>query len=176
LEEVDEGEVVAMLDLHFANYYDLPAEGRIQLSGGVELPYVGLALTPEYFIVTTERGGLLAEANFAAVFTSLETAQTISGREGQVNDLVLRLPEGSDRAASAEELREAVAEVLPGIGATVTTREEDPAFALSEGDIDGDQQIYDMFAVLIFAGAVVAAFNLVTRIVESQRREIGVAM
>ena len=176
LEEADAGEVVAMLELHFANYYDLPAEGRIQLSGGVELPYVGLALTPEYFIVTTERGGLLAEANFAAVFTSLETAQTISGREGQVNDLVLRLPEGSDRAASAEELREAVAEVLPGIGATVTTREEDPAFALSEADIDGDQQIYDMFAVLIFAGAVVAAFNLVTRIVESQRREIGVAM
>lgn len=176
LEAADAGERVAMLELHFANYYDLPQEGTIRLSGGLELPYVGLALTPEYFIVTTERGGLLAEANFAGVFTSLETAQGISGRAGQVNDLVLTLAEGTDRKTAAEELRDAIAESLSDVGATVTTREEDPAFALSEADIEGDQQIYDMFAVLIFAGAVVAAFNLVTRIVESQRREIGVAM
>ena len=36
--------------------------------------------------------------------------------------------------------------------------------------------MFDIFAVLILAGAALAAFNLATRIVEAQRREIGIGM
>ena len=43
-------------------------------------------------------------------------------------------------------------------------------------DIEGDQRLYDIFAVLILAGAAFAAFNLAGRIVEAQRREIGIGM
>lgn len=176
LEPADVGTAVAMLEVHFAEYYLLPAEGTVRISGEQEVQYVGTALTPEYFTVTTDRGEFLAEANFAAVFTSLESAQMLAGKAGEVNDLVLRLEPGSDREAKRTELETLLAAELPGVGTIVTTREEDPAYALSQADIEGDQQIYDIFAALIFAGAVVAAFNLVTRIVESQRREIGVAM
>lgn len=176
LAESDVGEPVAMLEVHFAEHYSLPPEGSIQISGGHELRYVGTAITPEYFTVTTDRGEFLAEASFAAVFTSLQSAQELSGRTGEVNDLVLRLAPGTDREAARSELRAILAAGLPEVGTIVSTREEDPAYALAQSDIEGDQQIYDIFAVLIFSGAVVAAFNLVTRIVESQRREIGVAM
>ncbi len=176
LTEADTGKAVGMLEVHFGQYYDLPPEGSIRLGGDVTMEYVGLAITPEYFIVTSDRGEFLAEANFAGVFASLETVQELSGRAGQVNDLVVLIDEGADRDAAKAELQAALAAALPDVGATVSTREEDPAFALNDADIEGDQQIYDIFALLIFAGAVVAAFNLVTRIVESQRREIGVAM
>ncbi len=172
----DAGKPVALLERHFARYHDLPPQGTIEVSGGERIEYVGQAVTPELFLVTTERGGLMAEANFAGLFVPLETAQMLTGRAGQVNDLVLTLEPGSDRAALKEELAALLAERLPTVGTTVTTREEDPAFQIIDADIDGDQQIYDIFAVLIFAGAVVAAFNLIARIVESQRREIGVAM
>ena len=43
-------------------------------------------------------------------------------------------------------------------------------------DIDNDQKFFTIFALLILAGAAFAAFNLIGRIVEAQRREIGVGM
>jgi putative ABC transport system permease protein len=176
LDGSDMGHPTIILERHFASYYDLPAAGTVRISGGKQLDYVGHALTPEFFIVTTDRGGLLAEANFAALFTSLETVQTVTGREDQVNDLVLTLDGEPDRAAAAAKLRALLATAIPGVGVTVMTREEDRSYFLNDADIDGDQQVYDIFAFLMFGGAVVAAFNLITRIVESQRREIGLAM
>lgn len=176
LDEADRGQPRVLLEHHFAKYYDLPPQGTLRVSGGRELAYVGQVLTPEYFIVTTERGGLLAEANFAALFTSLETAQALAGRGAVVNDLLLTLAPRSDRQTAAAALEALLGERLPGVGATVLTREQDPSFRLNDADIDGDQQVYNIFALLMFAGAVVAAFNLITRVVESQRREIGLAM
>ncbi|MGE0598682.1 MAG: ABC transporter permease [Dehalococcoidia bacterium] len=176
LEAGDAGQPVAMLERSFSKYYDLPPRGTFRIAGGTELAYVGQALTPEMFIVTSERGGLLSEANYAGVFTSLETAQQLSGRSGEVNDLVLTLAHANSRESAATALESALDESYPQLGATVTTREEDPAYRLNNADIDGDQQVYDIFAFLMFAGAVVAAFNLIARLVEAQRREIGLSM
>lgn len=172
----DAGGDVAMLERNFAKHYGLPPTGTITVSGGRRLAYVGQAMTPEFFVVTSERGDLLAEANFAAVFTSLETAQRLLGAPGMVNDLVVTLREGADIEAVRQRLEDGLRSALPGVAAEVTTRDEDPAFRLNDRDIEGDQQVYDVLAALIFAGAVGAAFNLTARVVESQRREIGIAM
>jgi len=176
LTDADRGERNVLLEQNFAKHYELPPSGTIRISGGQELTYVGQAFTPEFVFVTTERGGMLAEANFAAVFTSIETAQAVTGRENLVNDLVLTLSGYADAAAPAAQLESLLARELPGVGAIVMTRQDDPAFFLNDADIDGDQQIYDIFALLMLGGAVVAAFNLIARIVESQRREIGLSM
>ncbi len=172
----DAGKPVVMVEGHFAKHYELAESGTIRLSGGQSVEYVGQALTPEYFIVTTDRGGMLAEANFAALFSSIETVQELSGRTGEVNDLVLTLEPGFQREAAKAALEAQLKARIPELGATVVTREEDPAFHLNDADIKGDQQTYDVFAILLFAGAIVAAFNLIARIVESQRREIGLSM
>jgi putative ABC transport system permease protein len=176
LVEADRGQPVVLLEHNFARHYNLPAQGEIRIGGGQTLRYVGQALTPEFFIVTNERGGWLAEANYAAIFSSLQTVQGLLGREGAVNDVVIKLREGADRAVAAAELEEMVATALPGSGATVMTREEDPSFKLNKADVKSDQRIYNIFAALIFAGAIVAAFNLISRLVDSQRREIGLSM
>jgi putative ABC transport system permease protein len=176
LEPADAGEPRAVIERNFARHYDLPPTGKLRISGGHEIQYVGHALTPEYFLVTTERGDLLAEANFAAVFTSIETAQEMVDAPGMVNDLVLVLADGQDANEVRSQVEAALASRLGGVAAEVTTRSEDPSFRLNDRDIEGDQQIYDVFAVLIFAGAVGAAFNLTARVVEAQRREIGIAM
>jgi putative ABC transport system permease protein len=176
LTAADVGQPTVLVERNFAKHYALPPEGTLRISGGQTVNYVGQALTPEYFIVTTDRGGMLAEANFAALFTSLESAQALTGRAGTVNDLVVTLRPGVGRESAATDLEAMLARELPALGATVMTREEDPAFHLNDSDINGDQQTYDVFALLMFAGAVVAAFNLIARIVESQRREIGLSM
>jgi putative ABC transport system permease protein len=44
------------------------------------------------------------------------------------------------------------------------------------GDLDSDQGTFNLLAALMFIAAVFAAFNLTSRIVEAQRREIGIGM
>jgi putative ABC transport system permease protein len=171
-----EGQPAVLLERNFARYYELPPSGEVVLGGDVKVSYTGHVLTPEYFLVTTEQGGLLAEANFAAVFTSLAGAQLLAGQPGSVNDLVLTLRPGADAQTVRRELQEALARALPQTPLRVMTRSDDPSFRLNDKDIKGDQQIYDIFAVLIFAGALGSSFNLATRIVEAQRREIGISM
>jgi putative ABC transport system permease protein len=171
----DAGRPVALLEHNFGRHYHLPASGEIRTRGGAAVAYRGHALTPEYFIVTTERGGMLAEANFAAIFTSIETVQGLTGVTG-VNDLVLTFEPGADAGAIRGELEAALAATLPGMGVTFVEQHDDPAHRLIYEDIEGDRRTQRVFALLVLAGASAAAFNLITRIVDSQRREIGVAM
>lgn len=171
LQEADEGRDVVALELNFAKYYDLPAEGSLTLTGDLPVRYVSQVLTPEYFTVVTEEGGFLAQANFAAVFTSIETAQRLSGMEGRVNDLLL-----TTRPGGAGDLFTAMESRFAGLGGTVERRMDDPSIRLMVEDVNGDRQFNTVLAIAIFGGAVFAAFNLISRIVEAQRREIGIAL
>lgn len=171
----DAGRPVAVLDTHFARYHGLPPTGALRLRGG-KLEYVGVGLGPEYFIVVAEQGTLLAEANFAVVFASLETAQRLLDRGGLVNDLVLRLRPGARAETVRGEIAAAMESRLPDVGFELTRRADDPTHRLLYRDIDSDQRFYTVFALLILAGAAFAAFSLIGRMVEAQRREIGVGM
>ena len=168
----DAGENVVMLERNFAKFYDLPPEGEATLSGDLSVEYVGHALAPEYFFVITPEGGILAHANFAAVFTSIETAQNLSGVERGVNDLVLTLSPNADEDAVFDALESGFAP----LGGTVTRRLDDPSIRAMVEDVESDSQFNLVLAIAIFGGAVFAAFNLTSRIMDSQRREVGIAM
>ncbi len=172
LSQVDTNADVVVLERNFAKHYELPERGQILLAGERPISYVGHATSPEYFSVVTETGGFLAESTFAALFTSLETAQRLAGQPGMVNDLVLTLAPDAD----ADLVRAELEALLEPVGATVQVPLDDPSYRIITEDPEGDQQFYNVFAVAIFGGAVFAAFNLTTRMVESQRREIGIAM
>jgi putative ABC transport system permease protein len=166
----------AVLEAHFADHYELPPSGTVGLPGGVVLPYVGTGYTPEYFIVMTDSGGVLAEANYAVVFVPLPVAQELSGMGATANDLVVTLAPGVSRTQARDALAASLDERLPSVAATVSTVDEDPAWRSLYGDLESDTQTMGAIAFLIFAAAAFAAFNLTTRIVEARRREIGVAM
>jgi putative ABC transport system permease protein len=172
LSEADRERDVVLLERNFAKHYDLPASGQLLLTGERPIEYVGHAAHPEYFTVVTETGGVFAQSTFAALFTSIDTAQRLSGQPDVVNDLVIRLSAGADAEAVAAE----VEALLDDLGATVNLPADDPSYRVITEDPEGDQQFYNVFAIAIFGGAVFAAFNLTTRMVESQRREIGIAM
>lgn len=172
----DAGRLVGILEYHFARHYALPPAGTIRLGGDQALDYVGQALTPESFMVITERGGLLAEANFAIVFVPLETARTLSGRAGAVNDAVLTLAGGADPVSVRSTIERALAARFPGVGSTVMTPNDDDAHRTLYRDLDNNRAFFNVFAALLLAGAAFGAFNLTSRIVEAQRRQIGIAM
>ena len=174
LDDTDSGAPVAMLDRSFAQFYELPDTGTIRLSGGTTLDYVGQATTPEYFAVAPEGEIFLSEATFAGVFTTMETAQSAAGVGSSVNELVLTLDQEADRAVVIAEIESALA--TSGIGAEVTTRDDNNAYRTLTNDVDNDQKMFNALAFLLFSGAVVAAYIMIHRFAQQQRREFGIAM
>jgi putative ABC transport system permease protein len=167
----------ALVEASYAERHDLPAAGTLRIAGGHRLTYAGQARSPEYFIVVGPTGtGFGAEESFGVLFTSLSTAQTAVGRAGVVNELVLRVRPGTDVATVEKELRARLAARLPNVGATFTGGIDEDAYRILYDDAANDQQMFDVFAILVLAGAALAAFNLVSRVVEAERRQIGIGM
>ncbi|MBN9387483.1 MAG: FtsX-like permease family protein [Chloroflexi bacterium] len=176
----DAGQPKAILEYHFAKNYNLPAQGKVKISGDVPLDYVGTGMSPEYFVIVTEEGAFLAESNFAVLFVPLQTAQTLANQPGWINDLVLKLAPGSNLEVLKSEIEQKLAATgsdgATGVGISFMLPQEDKAYNTLYQDIGGDQEFFNLIAYLFLAGAVLGAFNLVSRMIEAQRREIGINM
>ncbi|MGB5760135.1 MAG: FtsX-like permease family protein [Acidimicrobiales bacterium] len=166
--------LVAVLEAKFADDRSLPDRGSIEVAGGRTVAYTGLGVAPEDFFYEGPEGTIAAEGELAILYLPLQSAQTISGRTGSVNDLVMTLVEGADRDAMEAQLTSAVSAL--GLSATVSTFDDSDAVRVLYEDIDNDQRIWNALSALVLGAAALAAFNLVSRIVEAQRREIGIGM
>ena len=168
-----------IVDRAFAERNDLPDNGILRVAGGTRVRYTGTGQSPEYFMGGGSGAGatvFLSQKTFAVLFSTLRTAQQLTGAPGRVNDLVITLRRGSSAGAVAGELRTALAAMTPPVTATVTTRADIPSYRVLYDDIKGDEELWRAVALLVLAGAAFAALNLTTRIVEAQRREIGIGM
>lgn len=170
------GRPAAMLEVVYAEANGIEVPARIEVAGGRPVDVVGLGASPETFVQVGPGGAFSSEKEFGTLFAPLATAQRLAGRPGQVNDLALRLRPGADVARIRAQLRAELARELPGIGATISDRRDIDGYRILYDDAENDQQLFDVFAVLILAGAALAAFNLVSRTIEAQRREIGIGM
>jgi putative ABC transport system permease protein len=169
------GSAGALLEAKFADFHGLPSAGTVAVAGNRAVAYTGLGVAPEDFYVAGPEGTVIGEADLATVYMHLADAQAVIGRADQVNDVVLTVVPGGDVDAIERELRSAAAKVA-GAGLTVTDVDAVDAHRVLYEDIDNDQQLFTAFAVLVLVAAALAAFNLVNRIVEAQRREIGIGM
>ncbi len=168
------GDPTVALEAKFADDNELATTGVLAIAGGRQVTYVGLGATPEDFFYGGPEGTVLSQGDFAILYAPLPTAQDLSGEVGRVNDVVLTLADGADPAAIASQL--AAAMEAAGFGATVSTRDEAVAFRVLYEDIENDQRVWNAVSALVLMAAALAAFNLVSRIVEAQRREIGIGM
>ena len=164
-----------VLEAKFADFYDLPVQGTLSLAGGQDLGYGGLGVAPEDFYVTGPEGTIFAQGELAILYVPLADAQRVAGQPGRVNDLVLTLVGGADRDLVERELTEAKDD-LEGVTATVTNQDDAEAYRVLYEDIENDQQIWNAISALVLFAAALAASNLIGRIVEAQRREIGIGM
>lgn len=166
----------AVLEEKFAAHYGLAPSGTVRVSGGREIAYRGLGYTPDFFLIRGQFAAVFGEANFAALFLPRERVEALTGLAGKVNELAIRLRPGSDRRAFAAALAAELPAALPDASATVTALDDDPVYRILFEDADNDQKTWNIFAVLVLVAASFASFNLISRIVESERREIGVGM
>jgi putative ABC transport system permease protein len=172
----DAGQNVAVVEYKFVQARDLELGSPIRISGGHDLDFVGAGHSPEYFMIQGDIGDFFGQENFAVLFVSLETAQRLTGNEGMVNDVVILLEDDADRDAVRETVESRMAAAFPDLGVTTGFTEDDAIYTLLYTDAEGDQAIWNMISMLFLAGAAMGAFNLAGRMVESQRREIGIGM
>lgn len=165
-----------VLNWNFAQYYDLPAAGTLRLAGVGDVRYTGLGVTPQTFLIVDETAISGAESGLATLYAPLAVAQQAAGKPGQVNQLLVRGAPGTDQARLARDVSAALRRALPGVGFTTALGDDEPVTRIMYRDADNDQKLYTAFAIMLLAGAGLAAFNLVSRVVEAQRREIGVGM
>lgn len=165
---------VAVLETKFADHHGLDPTGSFGTTGGRAVTYTALGMSPEDFIYEGPEGSIFSEGDLAIVYLPLAAAQELAGRAGQVNDLVVRLGDGADRDRVQAQLTDAIGQ--RGISATVTDRDDAVAVRVLYDDIDNDQRFWNVLSGLVLFAAALAAFNLISRIVEAQRREIGIGM
>ncbi len=176
LTPADSGQDVAVVEYKFAKHYGLTPGDPIRVSGNVSLDFVGEGQSPEYFMIMPDTGNYFGETDFAVLFVPLATAQKLADRAGLVNDVVVTVDPTADRAAVQAAMTARMASAFPDTGVTFTLREDDPVYAGLYSDAAGDQWMWNIMAMLFLVGAAMGAFNLVGRMVEAQRREIGVGM
>jgi putative ABC transport system permease protein len=165
-----------VVEQKFAAALDLPSDGIVTVRG-VEVPYVGVGMGPEDFIVDTGGVGFFAaDSGFAVTYTSLDGAQRIADAPGVVNGLVLTLEPGTDPDEVVADLKDTFASADPPVAATVTTRDDELSHQVLYDDIEGDSRFWTVVSMLMVAGATLAAVNLIGRVMEGQRREIGIGM
>ncbi|MFN8038225.1 MAG: FtsX-like permease family protein [Acidimicrobiales bacterium] len=176
LTAADDGQAVVLLDQHVADRHGIAPPATLRLSGDRSVEVVGVGLSPQYFLVMSEEGSILTASGYAVLFSGLATAQGLAGRPGAISEVGVRAAPGTDLRALQADLEDALARELPGVAASVTVLAEERPYRTLYDDIDGDQRLYSVFALLILLGAAFAAFNLTGRMVEAQRREIGIGM
>lgn len=172
----DDGRSVAVVEGNFGAYHRISIPSLVRVAGGQSVRLVGQVLQPEQFLVTRPGVDFGAQAGYAYLYAPLSTVQELGRREGQVNEVVLALAPGAEFRAIEHDLRTTFAARLPEVGITVTRKADEDSYRVLYEDARSDQQMVDVFAWLLLAGAAFASFNLVSRVVESQRRELGIGM
>ena len=175
LDAGDIGQPTAVIDVHFAQHYGLPSDGQVKVGANTPLRYVGHGEGPGQFLSLTDSGSLFAEATFVVLYTSLPTAQALGALGDVTNEIVVDLAEGADRRAAARAIEDFAA-THGGLAVKATALDDDRVYSYLYADIDSDQRFFNIFAFLVLAGAAFASFNLTGRMVEAQRREIGIGM
>lgn len=172
----DAGQNTVIVEYKFAKHYHLNPGDPIRISGGTALEFVGTGHSPEYFMVMPDTGSFLGQSGFAALFVPLETAQKLAGREGLVNEVVFLLDDGANEQTVRTEIEKRMAAAFPQTGVEIRSGKDDPVYNMLYADAEGDQTTWNTIALLFLLGAALGAFNLAGRMVESQRRQIGIGM
>jgi putative ABC transport system permease protein len=172
----DAGQDTAVLEVKFARHHEIEPGATVQVSGGETLEVVGLGVSPEHFIIMPESGSYLSEGSYAVLYMPLSTAQRIAGREGLVNDIVISLAAGADYEAVQAAVESRLIEIFPDTGFEITYYADEFIYSAMQDEAVTIEETWSAIGALFLVGAAVGAFNLIGRMVESQRRQIGIGM
>jgi putative ABC transport system permease protein len=165
---------VAVVEKHFADYYNKkPGDFIYPIINGkkVKLKVIGIASSPEYLIVSPSRQEVYASARrFAVLFVPQENLENYLGLKQTINEVSVLL----EKDAQKSKVTKRVKEILSPYGIIESfTKEEQPSNAALELDLEGYREIAYMLPMLILIIASFSIYISLSRLVRSQRKEIG---
>ena len=163
-----------LLERTFADRRGLaPGDTIDALIGGrpVPLRVAATVATPEYLQVTPDRYELLpAPSSFAVIFLDRAQLQALTGNQGRINDLVVRLDNDRPSAVTAleDDLRTqtTVIEAVP--------RADQASYAALEQDLGSFRAVAIAMPTIILLAGIAAMAVMLGRVVRAQRPLIGV--
>jgi putative ABC transport system permease protein len=170
----DDGEA-ALLHVQFAQETGMHSGDRIVVRTGATthaIPVVGIAASPEYMFPVRAKGELPELRSFTILWMPERAAGTLLGRTGQVTDVAVRITPSADLKTVMKAVEQ---ELKPyGVVANVA-RADQPSNSSLQSEIEENGILAGIMPPLILAIAVLSLSIALSRLVQSQRGEIGLA-
>jgi len=164
----------ALVEAHFADYYKLKVGDQVTpiIQGHKKpLTIVGIVSSPEYLAVSASKQDFLpSPRTFAVLFVSLPELQGWVGKKGQINNFNVLVQPDADREAVIKRIEP----ILTPYKLIETVVSEDvPSHAALKLDLDGFQESAYFMAFLMLFVAAMAVYAMLSRLIWSQRPQIG---
>lgn len=161
-----------VLEQHMADHFGLAPGRTIQAyrnDGWSELEITGVVASPEYIWPSRDRQEILTSPdNFGVAFAAQTLAETFT--DSAPNEATLYYTGG----AQHEALTVSLSDQARSLGATnVYTRAEQASNAALDEDLAAFEEMALFFPILFLAAAAMAAYVMISRLVQAQRPHIG---
>lgn len=164
-----------LLSPQFATDTKTTVGDRITLRiGGRKVPVrvVGVGTDPEYLYAMQGEGDIPSPGSFAVVFVTDHAAGHLLGTSRTGNDVAVRALPGTD----LDELADRVERRLRPYGVVSTSLREDmPGHVGLEGEVEQNRLMARSMPALVLVISSMSLFIALSRLVQSQRGEIGLA-
>lgn len=137
-----------------------------------ELTVAGIISSPEYFYSISSKGEIPTPGGFAVIYMAQNEVERIWKRPPSYNSISITIKDGADRDRIINE----VEDILDPFSVIETVEQEDQPsnFSLQEEIRQNQSFAYMMPFVILFIAAL-SLFIALSRLVQSQRGEIGLA-
>jgi len=150
---------------------------RAELSGQVhDLRVAGLVFNPEYLQVGRSPRVPIPTSSFGVAWLRASDLARMTGRAGQLNDLLVRLDENAAKAGpdAREAVRRALAAKLSGYqDVVIYSRSETVTGSTVDAQVGGMFPLLAFFSGIFLVGAAVVTAILLMRLIGAQRQQIG---
>jgi putative ABC transport system permease protein len=140
----------------------------------VELKVSGKAISPEYIYAVPSAQDMMPDnERFTILYLEHSFVQQLTGYDGMVNEVVLHLED----EGKVKEVKKELEDRLKHYGLiSITERKDEVSYAMMDTELNALQSMGFAYpAVFLLIGSIVI-YMLLIRLVDNQRRQIGVLM
>lgn len=164
------------MEEHLAAHFNITPGDTFEIQGPdgwTDVQVAGVVSSPEYIWPAPSRQEVITTPdNFGVVFATQSTAAALSGMD-KPTEAVVYYTDGREN----ETLSTALSARAYELGALETfTRAEQPSNAALAEDLAGFEELALFFPILFLSAAAMAAYVMITRLVHSQRPQIGILL
>ena len=147
----------------------------LRIRNGVEkqdIHIVGIAASPEYMFTTRAKGEMPSTTEFTVLFMPQHEVERLFGKPNTVTNVAVRVEDGAD----ASDVMEEAEDVLEPYRVVATTlRADQPSNYELQGEIEQNRILASLMPALILIVSAASLGIALSRLVQSQRGQIGLA-